>query len=63
MPVPLLERALDVSAIRGAFPALERVHEGRPVAYFDGPGGTQVPRVVAEAMSDYLFRHLSLIHI
>ena len=62
MPVPLLERAVDVSAIRGAFPALERVHEGRPVAYFDGPGGTQVPRVVAEAMSDYLFRHNANTH-
>jgi cysteine desulfurase family protein (TIGR01976 family) len=53
----MLERALDVVAIRRAFPALERVHEGRPVAYFDGPGGTQVPRVVGDAMTDYLFRH------
>ena len=26
--------------VRRDFPALERVHEGRPVAYFDGPGGT-----------------------
>ena len=29
---------------RDQFPALARVHNGRPVAYFDGPGGTQVPR-------------------
>jgi cysteine desulfurase family protein (TIGR01976 family) len=27
------------------------------VAYFDGPGGTQVPRRVAEAVSDYLLHH------
>lgn len=43
--------------IRSAFPALARVHRGFPVAYFDGPGGTQVPRLVMEAMSDYLFHH------
>jgi cysteine desulfurase family protein (TIGR01976 family) len=62
MSVQVLERALNVAAIRDAFPALERVHEGRPVAYFDGPGGTQVPRVVAEAMADYLFRHNANTH-
>jgi selenocysteine lyase/cysteine desulfurase len=43
--------------IRARFPALGRVHEGRAVAYFDGPGGTQVPADVAEAMRDYLLRH------
>ena len=42
---------------RGAFPALARVHNGHPVAYFDGPGGTQVPRAVADAVSDYLLHH------
>jgi cysteine desulfurase family protein (TIGR01976 family) len=41
--------------IRAHFPALQRTHDGQPVAYFDGPGGTQVPRVVVEAISDYLF--------
>jgi cysteine desulfurase family protein (TIGR01976 family) len=48
--------------IRAHFPALEREQAGRPVAYFDGPGGTQVPRRVAEAMSDYLFRHNANTH-
>jgi selenocysteine lyase/cysteine desulfurase len=43
--------------IRAHFPALERAHNGQPVAYFDGPGGTQVPRCVAEAMVDYLYHH------
>ena len=42
--------------IRRDFPALERVHWGHRVAYFDGPGGTQVPRVVVEAMTEYLYR-------
>ncbi len=43
--------------IRALFPALNRVHNGFPVAYFDGPGGTQVPRAVVDAMTDYLFNH------
>ena len=51
-----------VSGIRQHFPALERVHNGYPVAYFDGPGGTQVPRAVAEAMNDYLFHHNANVH-
>lgn len=48
--------------IRTSFPALERVHNGYPVAYFDGPGGTQVPRQVVEAMSDYLYHHNANTH-
>ncbi len=43
--------------IRTHFPALERNYSGYPVAYFDGPGGTQVPTAVVEAMADYLFHH------
>ena len=34
----------STAEIRRRFPALERRHGGHPVAYFDGPGGTQVPR-------------------
>ena len=48
--------------IRECFPALARAHNGYPVAYFDGPGGTQVPRAVVEAMSDYLYRHNANTH-
>lgn len=51
-----------LAALRGAFPALGRTHAGHPVAYFDGPGGTQVPRQVAEAMTDYLFHHNANTH-
>jgi cysteine desulfurase family protein (TIGR01976 family) len=43
--------------IRKRFPALQRVHNGLPAAYFDGPGGTQVPLDVADAVSDYLLHH------
>lgn len=47
----------DVDAIRADFPALARRHQGMPVAYFDGPGGTQVPRVVPEAMVEHMLHH------
>jgi cysteine desulfurase family protein (TIGR01976 family) len=52
----------DVEAIRRHFPALERIHAGLPVAYFDGPGGTQVPSEVVDAVSDYLLHHNANTH-
>ena len=52
----------STQAIRDHFPALERRHEGQSVAYFDGPGGTQVPRGVVEAMADYLYHHNANTH-
>jgi cysteine desulfurase family protein (TIGR01976 family) len=51
-----------IQEIRSQFPALEREHHGNPVAYFDGPGGTQTPRCVAEAMTDYLYHHNANTH-
>ncbi len=45
--------AFDVDALRSEFPALELVEGGRSVALFDGPGGTQVPQRVVDAMSRY----------
>jgi cysteine desulfurase family protein (TIGR01976 family) len=53
---------MHIDQIRAQFPALQRTHNGHPVVYFDAPGGTQVPRVVAEAMSDYLFHHNANTH-
>src|SRR5262245_45959302 len=55
-------RVASVEEIRSHFPALERIYNGYPVAYFDGPGGTQVPRPVVEAMSDYLYHHNANTH-
>lgn len=48
--------------IRACFPALDRIHNRSPVAYFDGPGGTQVPKRVVEAMSDYLYHRNANTH-
>lgn len=53
---------LDVADIRTAFPALTRKIAGIPVAFFDGPGGTQVPRAVTEAMVEYLHHHNANTH-
>ncbi len=49
-------RGLDVLAARDHFPALARTIDGVPVAYLDGPGGTQVPRECIAAMAAYLER-------
>jgi cysteine desulfurase family protein (TIGR01976 family) len=43
----------DVDALRAEFPALSLEQDGRPVAYFDGPGGTQVPQGVIDAFVRY----------
>src|ERR1041385_3598395 len=45
---------LDVGWVRSQFPALARAVNGRPAVYLDGPGGTQVPQRVIEAISAYL---------
>lgn len=46
--------ALDVAAVRARIPAL-----ASGVAFFDGPGGSQVPDVVADAIRDTLASPIS----
>ena len=46
--------SLDVAQVRAAFPALEH-----GVAHFDGPGGSQVPQVVADAVARALTAGIS----
>lgn len=48
--------SLDLKWIRGQFPALNQKINGQPAIFFDGPGGTQVPGAVLDAISDYLVR-------
>jgi len=52
--LPRAEPALDVSAVRALFPAL-----AGGTAYFDGPGGTQTPLPVGEAIANALRAPLS----
>jgi len=53
---------MSTEEMRRCFPALARTHNGHPVAYFDGPGGTQVPRTVVEAINGYLYHHNANTH-
>lgn len=55
-------RTATPAEIRRHFPALGRRWAGQPVAYFDGPGGTQVPRQVVGTMTDYLYHHNANTH-
>ena len=44
----------DVAWCRRQFPALDRTVGGRPAVFLDGPGGSQVPRRVIDAVVNYL---------
>lgn len=48
--------------IREVFPAFSLMCNGVRVAYFDGPGGTQVPTPVVDAMADYLYHYNANTH-
>lgn len=50
------------NGVRADFPVFERRIAGQPIAFFDGPGGSQVPRQVAQAVADYLTLHNANTH-
>jgi len=47
---------LDLNHIRSQFPSLSQLVNGHPAVFLDGPGGTQVPQRVIDAISNYLRR-------
>ncbi len=47
---------LDITWVRAQFPSLAQTINGHPAAFLDGPGGTQVPQRVIDAISNYLSR-------
>lgn len=49
-----LDMPLDVDYCRRQFPALTREVGGELAAFFDGPGGSQVPSRVIDAVGSYL---------
>src|SRR5271157_3773687 len=61
--MPIAERAsstsvnLDLAWVRSQFPALAQTVNRYPAVFLDGPGGTQVPQRVIDAMADYLARN------
>ena len=50
-------KPLDLAWVRAQFPSLSREVNGHAAAFLDGPGGTQVPQRVIDAISDYLSTH------
>jgi cysteine desulfurase family protein (TIGR01976 family) len=48
---------LDLAWVRSQFPALAQSVDGHPAVFMDGPGGTQVPKRVIDAIADYLARN------
>ena len=46
--------ALDIARVRSQFPSLSQTVGGQPAVFLDGPGGTQVPQRVIDAISGYL---------
>ena len=46
----------DLNWIRSQFPALAQTVNGQPAVFLDGPGGTQVPQRVIDAVADYYAR-------
>jgi cysteine desulfurase family protein (TIGR01976 family) len=46
--------ALDLTWVRSQFPSLAQSVNGHPAVFLDGPGGTQVPQQVMDAISGYL---------
>jgi cysteine desulfurase family protein (TIGR01976 family) len=51
-----IANALDLDWVRSQFPSLAQTVNGQPATFLDGPGGTQVPQRVIDAISDYLKR-------
>src|SRR5258707_9012760 len=49
--------ALDLAWVRSQFPALAQTINEHPAVFLDGPGGTQVPQQVIDAIADYLARN------
>jgi cysteine desulfurase family protein (TIGR01976 family) len=51
-----LAPALDPAYVRAQFPSLAQTVNSHPATFLDGPGGTQVPQRVIDAISNYLRR-------
>jgi cysteine desulfurase family protein (TIGR01976 family) len=53
---------LDLGWIRAQFPALSQEMNGHPVVFLDGPGGTQVPKQVIDAIAHHLITSNANLH-
>lgn len=57
--MPTVEQlsSTDLTWVRSQFPSLAQTVNGQPAVFLDGPGGTQVPQRVIDAISGYLARN------
>lgn len=53
---------LNLGWIRAQFPALRQEINGHPIAFLDGPGGTQVPQRVVDAITHHLITSNANLH-
>lgn len=56
------ETEFPIQAVREQFPALKRTYHGKSVAYFDGPGGSQVVKSAIDAIAGYMERGGANLH-
>ncbi|MBB5179777.1 cysteine desulfurase family protein (TIGR01976 family) [Planomicrobium koreense] len=56
------ETEFPIQAVREQFPALKRTYHGKSVAYFDGPGGSQVVKSAIDAIASYMERGGANLH-
>ncbi|ANU24060.1 cysteine desulfurase-like protein [Planococcus donghaensis] len=56
------ETTFPITQVREQFPALTRTYKDKTVAYFDGPGGSQVVGTAIEAIADYMRRGGANLH-
>ena len=61
-PAAVDPAAVDVTAVRGDFPMLERLVHGRPLAYLDNAATTLKPRAVIQAVADHYQEEVANIH-
>ena len=55
-------KALDVQALRGDFPILARMVNGKPLVYLDNAATTQKPRSVIQSLVDYYENYNANVH-
>ncbi|GAC1429219.1 MAG: cysteine desulfurase [Chitinophagaceae bacterium] len=62
IPSSLIQKGLDIHAIRQQFPILGRTVKGRPLVYFDNAATSQKPQVVIDALVNYYSGYNANIH-